>query len=402
MSLPYDYLPPEPALKQIQLEGIRYPGFTVGFRGWTGNAFVPITWMREPYRGCHVKGVPGKTVIRSETSEASLIFSRRCGYVKLEDIIIKSGRGAGKQKAIFGGVDAANATNFIPYTLHLKNCVIEADVTVDPDGHPEWLIFLNQGDLILENCLLRSRNTNEHALYMHGFGSEGCYIVNCELDGVGAEGFKFTARPQARYYQDPGLLAQAGNAYTDGYHPISQDKWIVVRGTTVRDWHQPWSWRGGAGMTVQGAGINVLVEDSSFVDFGETKPAIAFDDSGVEHFGQGNVGGTSPANGDCILRRCTFASGPGPSWYTNVLRFGTLIPGSPIQVARSILIEDCGVYGDHMMAAIGNIAPNNVIVRRCNTPEANARAAALGVNTSFEAALSIGGFFGPISQGWRD
>jgi hypothetical protein len=192
-------------------------------------------------------------------------------------------------------------------------------------------------------------------------------------------------------------LQYAGNAYTDGYHPIEQTQWIVVRNTQIHDWNQPWSWRGGAGMTVQGAGINVLIEDSAFVDFNELKPALAFDDSGVEHFGDGNIAGRSSANQNVIVRRTTLASGPGPSWYTNVVRIGSLNPNSPVKTVKSALFEDCGIYGDHMLLSVSNC--DNLIVRGCNTPEAAARAAAHGVDTTHEAMLAYNGFR-PVSQGY--
>ena len=72
-----------------------------------------------------------------------------------------------------------------------------------------------------------------------------------------------------------------------------------------------------------------------------------------------------------------------------------------MQVARSILMESCGVYGDHMLAAIGNINPNHVVIRDCNNADINALAALQGVNTANEAMLSMAGFFGPISHGWN-
>jgi hypothetical protein len=394
----FENLPPEPSLLEYRQGAGTFPGTTVAFNGWTGNQNIRPFWLDQGYAGIHVMGRgPERTIYRSMTSESTLIFGRHCGYVKIENVTIQNGFAPGKQKAIFGGVDAANAPDLVPYTIHLKNCVIETARTADPDGHPEWPIFINQGDIILENCVIRSRNSNEHALYVHGFGRYGAYIINTVIDGVGAEGLKFTARPQARYYQDPGLLQYAGNAYTDGYHPIEQTQWIVVRNTQIHDWNQPWSWRGGAGMTVQGAGINVLVEDSAFVDFHELKPALAFDDSGVEHFGDGNIAGRSPANQDIIVRRTTLASGPGPSWYTNVARIGSLNPNSSVLTVKSALFEDCGIYGDHMMLSVSNC--DNLRVRNCNTPAAAERARTFGVDTTHEAMLAYNGFR-PVSQGY--
>jgi hypothetical protein len=401
----YDNLPPVPEnLKLVELGQREFPGWTVGYQGWTGNDFIPAFWLRQGFEGVHVRGRgPDRTVVRSLTSEASLILGRRVGYVKLEGMTFKTGFAAGKQKGIFAGVNAANKPNLVPYTLHLKDCVIEADVTGDPDGHPEWPLFINQGNVVLENVVIKSRISNEHGMYLHGIGPNGFYAVDCEIDGVGAEGFKFTARPMPQYYQDPALLALAKNAASDGYHPPPHETWIVLRRCKVRDWNQPHSWRGGAGLTGQGFGakVNMLVEDCSFVDFNELKPAIAFDDSGVEHFGDNDIGGGSPANGHVILRRSIFASGPGPAWYNPVLRFGSLLQSTPVQIARSITIEDCGVYGDHMLATIGNISPDLVVVRGCNNENINTRAAALGVDVTKEAMLSMAGFFGPISHGWN-
>lgn len=392
----------EPRLMPIRMRAGVHPGYTVAFTGWTGNRTIMPFWFARGFDGAHIIGDgPDKTIFRSLGSSSTLIFGRRCGYIKIEGCTIKTGYGAGKQKAISGGVDSANASNHIPYTIHLKNCVVEVDTTVDSDGRPEWPIFINQGDIILENVVIKSRNSNEHALYVHGFGKYGALILNCEIDGVGAEGLKFTARPQAQYYTVPGLLQYAEHAYWDGYHPVDQQvAKIVVKNTIIRDWNQPWSWRGGAGMTVQGAGLNVLIEDSAFVDFGEKKPALAIDDGGVEHFGDNNIPGMGPANGHVVVRRTTLASGPGDSWYSNVARIGSLNSHSTIKTVRSALFQDCGIYGDHMLLQVSNT--DSLKVKNCNTPEAAARARAFGVNTDHEAKLSYPGVFRPISEGYGE
>lgn len=401
----YDNIPPVPEnLQQVQLGGQTLPGFTVGFRGWTGNRNIDPTWLRNGYAGVHVRGRgPDRTVIRSMSSEASLIMGRGVGYVKLEGMTIKNGFGSGKQKAIHAGLGSSNAPDLINYTLHLKDCVIEVDETNDNDARPEWLMFVDQGNVVLENVLFKSRNSNEHAFYLHGMGPNGCYIINSEIDGVGAEGAKFTARPQARYYQSPLLLAYAEHAYTGGFHPMAEDTWIVLRNTKIRDWHQPHSWRGGAGLTIQGVGanVNVLVDDCQFVDFNETKPAIAIDDGGVEHFGLGNIGGGSPANGHIILRNSIFASGPGPSWYNNVIRMGTIGSPVPIEIARSFVLRNCGVFGDHMLVSLSSMSPERIMIDACNTERIKRLATELNVQP-IEAMMSLPGFFGPVSQGWNN
>ena len=395
----FEHLPPQPSLLELRIPAGTFPGYTIAFNGWTGNTRIPPFWFKKGFQGVHlICAGPDKTIFHAQNSEATFVLGRKCGYIKIENATIKNGSGPGKQKSIFGGVDSANASNLIPYTVHLKNCVLEIARTSDPDGHPEWPIFINQGDVILEDCIIRSANSNEHALYVHGFGKYGAYILNTVIDGVGAEGLKFTARPQWRYYQDPSILAAAKSAYTDGYHPIDQDNWIVVRNTVVKDWNQPWSWRGGAGMTLQGAGLNALIEDCAFVDFGENKPALGIDDSSVEHFGANNVAGIGPANGNLVCRRSIFASGPGPVWLGPVINIGSLINSSD-KILASAEFDSCGIYGENMLLSIKGV--DQLILNNCNNEIINQLAQTYGIDTSFEARLNYAGQLIPVSHGFH-
>lgn len=410
---PENEVPPHPELLELPLTQSQLGGISVledHSKVWTGNQLkIKPFWRARGFEGVHVinpSGNPDDVHVASSRYHSSIVIGRAAGYVKLEGLTIHTGTADGKQSAVFAGFDSANKPDLVPMTLHLVNCRIVVD------GQPEWGIFVNQCDVVLERCVLELRGTNEHALYVHGVARFGVTILDCLVDGVGAEGFKVTGRPQARYYVDQSLVSGgvAKHALHDGYHPpLDPEARIIIRRSTVLDWNQPWSWRGGAGVCIQGAGMPVTIEDCVLVDHnGEVKGAAFFDDSGVEHFGwpeQDANGdglrdaGVPDAVGPIIIRRSILASGPSPQ---PLIRVGRISPALG-RVAPSILIEDCGLYGAGMRVELQDVG--QVQIRGCNTAAIAARAEALDLGidtTAAEPSIAIKGApWVPVSVGFE-
>lgn len=250
-----------------------------------------------------------------------------------------------------------------------------------------WGTFSYQADLDFRDVVYDVARTAEHAHYAHGWASRGSSWINVRVKGCGAEGSKNTARP-GECHDVPGSLLYYDNC-------------------RFANWDQRWSWRGGAGETFQGIGgrTDVLVEDTTFAGVATlaipgNPRCLMVDDGGEDYWDdQGRDGGPGPACGSIVVRRCGFKS-VGDQDYDAFLRVGTLrawMVNPP--VARSVLIEDSGLYGWHVLAQVSGVG--QVTVRRCNGPVIKDVASKNGYDVDNEAQLAVfGAPLRPFSKGW--
>jgi hypothetical protein len=426
--------PQQPSLAETTWPPGNYGGLAVATGSlWVGsNLKVDAWWWALGFDGVHVRGTDPQgrsTVFQATDYDSTFICGRNTGYLKISNCTIKSPDYLGNMKAIFMGPDCANKADKLPLTLHLVNCKIEG-VLGQGTNRPTWGLFLNQCDLIVEDCDIYWKEGTEHASYVHAFNEYGAWIINSRIHGVGAEGWKFTQRPMSYpvdYYPDQAKQDRAeanGHALYDGYHP-TPGAVVVLAHSSVTDWCQDWSWRGGAGLTFQGAAADVYIVDCAFYDYAGTptcpewKPPMGLDDSGIEHFGDDDAysppdpdswmdAGEDPANGHVYIVDSYFGAGPGPTSFKGLITVSQLDALYPTAVVcRSITIERCGFYGTNMDVRIDHIPSVNIW--GCNTPAVDAKwdawigpgGASEGLPTTPEAMLSVNGSNHiPISQGW--
>lgn len=251
-----------------------------------------------------------------------------------------------------------------------------------------WGTFSYQADLDFRDVVYDLARSAEHGHYAHGYAQRGSSWVDVKVRAVGAEGSKHTARP-AECHDVPGVL-------------------LYFKNVQVRNWEQRWSWRGGAGFTFQGIGgrSDVLVEDCVFTGVAASAVpgsprCLMVDDGGDDYYDdQGREGGPGPANGSVVVRRCGFKA-VGDQDYDAFFRVGTLrawMKDPP--VARSLTVEDSGLYGWHVLAQVAGCT-QGVTVRRCNTTVIREWCAGHGYDVENEAQLAIfGAPLRPFSKGW--
>lgn len=264
-------------------------------------------------------------------------------------------------------------------SLHLRliDCEIIADTPEDGYGHTSlWGIFGYNLRLTMERVKFRCKHTAEHGIYIHN--PLGASIRHCEVFSTGSEGFKFTNR------------AHEGA-------PAPKGARIHIKGCTIRDWHQPWAWRGGAGIVVQGAQCDVLVEDTIVEDVNGSGRCIMIDDGGDDR----PVDGSSP-NGWFLMRRSGAISRAGNENYPPMMRIGSLNFGSQDQVVTGALIKNCGVWGwgSSLQVDRGAIPHGRFKVEGCNTKFIAGAAAARGLTVpSTECVIPLSDRLKPLSEG---
>lgn len=381
--------PAAEVLYEVRLPAGTVPGFDVMFRGdnrtrytlpagFTGFRFVGAG------RGLtHVQAPHGPT----EYHDSAIFIGPFNGPVVLESMTIHGAR----RKAVHAGLATKSLVNgkylvtrpVLPqFQLRMRDVEVVADVL--PDGRrPVWGVFTYQCDVDIQDSTFYWREGVEHASYEHGYARRGSTWDNVDVIGSGAEGSK--VRNDSQEIQ-----------WVRGAQ-------VVRRNCEFRDWYQPWSWRGGGGIVLQGTGADVLIEKCRFYGAeGQRSRCVMIDDGGIrvdgtpDYYSASNgAPGGEFANGWVIIKKCAFFSGPGPDWWGLTIRVGNLYAVTPHKVARGVLIEDCGVWGRKVM---GQFSHSPLLIRRCNTPAIKSTCDGLGMDTGAEAQIA-GNPFRPFSAG---
>lgn len=284
----------------------------------------------------------------------------------------------GKRAAIHAGLEAPGYQGSL--TLRLIDCEIVAEEPESGYGNTSvWGVFAYNLRLEMTRVTFKCKHLAEHAVYLHnGTGAE---INRCEVEATGSEGFKFTCRDH------------------EGASPPDKAR-IHIKSCTIAQWHQMWAWRGGAGIVIQGARMNILIEDCVLISPPNSDRCLMIDDGGDDR----PTDGSSP-NGWVIVRRTaiTCPSGANGTNYPPMVRIGSLILGEDLSVVTGALFKNCGIWSKWLSLQIswGAVPAGRFRVQGCNTKFIKHAAQARGIWTGDEAQIPLHDRLLPISEGYE-
>lgn len=380
--------PMTPNLFEVRFGSKDVPAFDVGLdgSGWAGPGRQRFD-VPPGYDGIRFIGAgPERTNVRPkgpswDSFNATVNVDPGVGVVVFEDMAVHVNPRP-KGKAIHAG--------FGPYQDHFAVHLRGTDMVAEPapDGRMgTWGLFTYQAEVVVDGGTWYLEWITEHGAYMHGANGVGARVEGLSIKGVGAEGFKIATRPSE-------VLFKPGVAH--------------FKNVEVRNWHQPHSWRGGAGLTFQGTGLDVFVERCLL--HGETAPrgrCLAVDDGGWDHYGVDGVPHSKErgANGRVLVRDVGMGGFGNDWWGVPLLRCGPLGVPDGTFTADSFRMVRCAALGYGTKVEIapaerGGVKGDRVVVERCNTDRERGFAHATGVATQEdEAMLGWVGGWNPVSEG---
>ena len=380
----------EPNLYVIDLPAGEVPSFDIDFHQSNGRVkYNSQLWLGAGYDGVWFRG-QGRDVTflkpdaANQWVDSNVFIGPHSGIVRFSKMTI----GSARTKCIHAGLE----NHVLPIKklkIEIRNCRV---VTDPPKAYPpqtglsrvKWALFGYQCDWDVRNTVIDNRESVEHALYAHGFAETGVLWRNVHVVASGAEGLKVTARP--------------------GECMWVQGAKVIVQDCKIENWYQDWSWRGGGGIVCQGSGADIEVTRTYLLGSRDYNRSRCFmvDDSGLDFYGPDGQAGVGAANGHVILHQVAGISMPGPDWYSNIARIGTLRPDRPQPLcARSLTMTQCGFYGDKTLLNLArNAIEGAVSISDCNSPGIKNFLQSLGHNVSVQSKVSgLGGFF-DLSQGF--
>lgn len=363
--------------------------------GWFRNGATildPKVWLDdgddtdpEPddYQGIRFTGQgPDKTIVRCTSWDGiTLAVGRHGGTVTFKDMTVYAGA---DRATAFGEQNTAKVRE-PKFQINLVNVHFRSP---PPTGssRTKWLVFSYNADLYLKDCQFNGKDTAEHALYAHGFASRGMLIEGCRFLSSGAEGIKVRSDATETVWAGAGAK-------------------IVIRDTYVANWHQPHSWRGGAGMVFQGAGCDILIERCVLrggkklgnIPANDRSKAIMISSEGVSYdavTGSLNMG---YGNGHVVIRDTIIWGHSDVDWRNTIVRCDQ---NAGLQFsARSLLIENCGLWGQNMAVGVGKVPAGQFVMRGCNTPDIKRRTLELGLDATHSAYFPTSSSKVPVAAG---
>lgn len=256
--------------------------------------------------------------------------------------------------------------------------VSQAELAAASVVRPKWLVFGYQCDLVLDRVIFQGREAVEHDVYFHGFASKGALVLDCDFQSAGAEGFKVRSDRNE-------TVAVPGTS-------------IVIRRTKFANWHQDWSWRGGAGIVLQGGASDVFIDKCLFKN-GPGTPAIPVNARShcIEIVAEDNSWGGTFGNGHVWIRASAFKGKSDVDWNNSIIRVARNSGNQ--MAARSVTIERNGIFGQKTLVILGSIPIGKAVVRDCNTPAIKQALAPL-FDTTFESMIPTSSRRVLVSEGW--
>lgn len=358
-----------------------------------GLKLDPNNWLSQGYTGVRFVGAGvGKTRVRCTSWDGCTIsVIRHAGVVSFEQMTIYWGpdrmSNLGEQN-IAKGLVPEFAARFIDCDMiaEVRTVAIKAGEPA-VQSRPKWGVFGYNVDLYMENVRIDGKAAVEHDIYIHGFAKQGALIVDCVLESAGAEGLKVRSDATETAYAGP--------------QPN-----IVVRDTTFRDWHQQWSWRGGAAIVIQGGASDVLIERCQF--WARTGPdpvpgnarshCVMVSSEGNSYDILTGAVGTGFGNGYVLVRQCVMEGRSDFDWSNAILRVA--VNGGSQLAARGVLVEDSGLWGEKMTVQLGSIPRGMTLIRRCNTAAIRRVSRSLGMQAATEAMIPTATRLVPVSEGF--
>lgn len=374
-----------PRLKEIEL-----PEGDVGSIGidWPNRGAINLSsqdWLSEGYDGVRLigKGIKRTHVRCTGHDGVTLGVGPHGGIVQLEGVSLHGGSLAG----VHFGFERQRVIQR-KFRFNFYESEARSDQPLPGAARPKWLLFYYQADFDLRDVVLDAYHCREHAKYGHGNAKLGESWLRVRVEGSGAQPYKQRT--------DASECLWAG-----------KNVWHRIRHCQFKGWLQPWTDRGGAAIVMEGAGVNILVEDSLFWPGGDVQgyPAhqraycIAISSEGNSFDASTGRVDQGHGNGDVIIRRC---GGQGIGYAgengANMLRIGR--NGGSQYAARSYLVDGCGWWGDRYLAELKDMPAGKITVRGCNTPEIRRRCDALGMNTTNEVRIPTQHRLVPLSEGF--
>lgn len=381
-------------LFEVKLPAGEVRGFDVMFRGDHSQRYNELP---AGYDGWRFKGEGiGVTHVRDPDSlshDSSIFIGPFNGTVELVGMTVHNARLKGIHAGLATKQWDARVNDYVAVRSVLpkfKLSTIDVEVVADApwigaNGRPAWGVFTYQCDVRHKRIVGRWKLGRQHFSYEHGYASEGSNWNSCTVEGVAGEGTK--VRPDSQEI-----------VWTQGAR-------IERVNCKITDFAQAWSDFGGGGGVMQGTGLDMHFKRCEIWGGPNQRGrCLMIDDGGVRHDGKpdyysaidGAMGGKF-ANGFVIIDECCFAAGPGPDWYTAMMRIGNLHNSAtyPRKVSRGVLIQDCGVWGYKML---GQFSDSPILIRGCNTPAIREYCSSIGMDTTYEAMIS-GNPLVPFSRG---
>lgn len=355
-------------------------GWNIDFTGWTGNEkkIYSSQWLSQGHDGILFKG-KGRDLTRIRPiADDNFFIGPHNAYVAFESCTIGVRSFVGKGKAVHMGL--ANQ----PVYPNMK--LIFRDVKFDAEAAFVWGVFTYQCDVEFIDCEFAPsmEQGREHNFYAHGFAREGVNVQNVTMHACGAECLKFTARPtECRWVPNPV---------------------VRIRNSVFKNWFQPHSWRGGAGLVSQASTCHFLIENTLYYgnisDYNKSKCVMIDGNGGGDYHVNTGAIGNGPSTGHVILRYVGMGGAVGPAWYSPIMRIGNNGGTNP-HCALSLNMTNCGVYGKFRQIQIHGPQGDNFkgrgLIANCNTPEIRDYMFARGFIVDEEARIDAG--FIPVSQG---
>lgn len=359
----------DPKLYEIRLPAGDIPGFDIGGKGENGaRRYNPVDWLSKGYAGVRFIGHgPAQTHLRPAPGVwNNLWVVQHPGIVQLEELTLHNG---GRTAMQFGtGLYTAGLKLFPQFGLRTKGVVLDCNV------RGMWGVFSYEADIWHEDYEVYGAMLSEHPGYHHGHAKLGILYNNFVIHDAGAEAIKL--RPDSAEVR-----------------PVKGGKLIVTNGE-IRNWYQPWSNRGGAGIVVQGGNVDIQLERLSLYGGDGVRCRCIMIDDGE---GKGFTTDGFP-NGHITIKN---VAAQGRSTRTDygdtLLRVGPL--GSSKYVARSLTIDACSLWGENMAVQLSGLPAGQLTVKGSNTPALRDWANAHGFDTTFEAQIPAPMRRIPISEG---
>jgi len=363
-------IPPE------QLEGAR-----VAVRASLRAQAAPGSfWLDRGFDGVRFRGAGlDRSRLRAPPgTDQTVLVDRHQGAVLLEAVTVH----AGPRQAVFFGLEHKGDPILDRFELLMRDAKVVADPPTDGNPHSTvWGLFAYQADVTLERVELDLLFSAEHASYWHGFAKYGLRWKNVKAR-AGAEVCKVRSSP-------------------------SETDWVAgatieLRGCRIEDWFHPErSWRGGAGLVVQGSGCAVLVERCVFLgNAGNRSRCIMVDDSGGDFFGypSGAVG-VGAANGPVVVRDSGLFGGPAlDSGLAILARVGNFA-GSSRPCAPRVRFSRCALIGAGVQLQLGDVPAGKTRVVGCNTEAILELVKGLGYPYEPEGVIALRDRLAKISEG---
>lgn len=363
-----------PKLHEIRLPAGDVPGFSIAFKGDHKVNLDPQEWLGQGFDGVRFIGAGrGATHLRAEDGyhDSTLFVGPHPGIVQLEALSLH----VAKRKAWHMGL--ALQPLYPKFKAIARDIEVVADGTNPDGGRRVWGFFSYQADIDFEHVTFDTADLAEHASYAHGgWGATGARWKNVTVNGCGSQGFK------VRFDATEGRWVKGAK--------------VVVQDCSFKGFGQPWGWRGGAGIVVEGGNSDVLVQRCGFYGRPGNFRCLMVDD-GAGAFRAGNA---PVANGVIVVDACGFTGGPGSESYSPIMRVGSTAQNPTWPTAKAVLVQGCAVYGERTLGQFSHIPAGKLKVTGCNTPQLKDIANAYGFDTTHQSQLvGNAGVFVPFNAG---